>query len=187
VQGLALVDSRDGTFQTLVPGAYRLIYSGDVKIYENLDVLPRAFLVDGWQWQPDINASVTAMANVSFDPAATAILVGEGEPVSASSAAGGRVEVVGYGAERVALRTESNTDALLVLTDAFYPGWQARLNGKAARIYQADGMFRAVFVPAGRHEVVFTYAPELYLVGRRISVLACLLWAVLFVVVLTRR
>ncbi|MEW5989704.1 MAG: hypothetical protein AB1791_24025, partial [Chloroflexota bacterium] len=44
IEGLTLVDSRDGTFQSLVMGDYRLIHSGDVKIYENLDVRPRAFL-----------------------------------------------------------------------------------------------------------------------------------------------
>ena len=47
IAGLALVDRRDGAFQPLTPGNHRLIHSGDVKVYENLDVLPRAFMVSG--------------------------------------------------------------------------------------------------------------------------------------------
>ena len=79
---LTLVDSRDGAFQPLSPAPYRLIHSGDVKIYENRDALPRAFVVADWQWQPDTAAAVTAMSAPGFDPRRTAVLVGDGNTPS---------------------------------------------------------------------------------------------------------
>ena len=41
----------------------------------------------------------------------------------------------------------------------YYPGWIAEIDGKASHILRADVLFRAVEVPAGRHHVVFRYAP----------------------------
>ncbi len=75
LEALTLVDGRDGTFQALVPGAYRLIYSGDVKIYENMDVLPRAFIVHDWQWAPDLTTAVDAMSMPDFDVRNSAVLI----------------------------------------------------------------------------------------------------------------
>ncbi|MGH2390192.1 MAG: YfhO family protein, partial [Chloroflexota bacterium] len=71
----------------------------------------------------------------------------------------------------------------LVLNDAYYPGWQAWLDGKPAPIRRADYLMRAVQVPAGTHRLVFTYAPVSYLAGLVISALsvlaivAVLLWS----------
>lgn len=176
VQGLALVDERDHTFQALVPGNYRLIYSGDVKIYENLDVLPRAFVVDGWTWQPDVDAAVAAMAAPAFDPAHAAVLVGAGEapgvdPVSAT------VTVSHYEPEQVVVQAELAAAGLLLLTDAAYPGWEATVDGVPATLYRADGLFRGVMVPAGAHEVTFTFHSRSYQIGAVVSLAALLLLA----------
>jgi len=185
VRGLALVDGRDGTFQTLVPGAYRLLYSGDVKIYENLDVFPRAFVVPAWRWRQDVVSSVEAMADPGFRPWQEAVIVGEGEPV-AHDLLPARVEVAKYEPEEVVLHAHLEGDGLLVLTDAHYPGWQATLNGETRPVYQVDGLFRGVMAPAGDHEIVFTFESRSYLVGRAVS-LVTLLLIVLYGAVEVRR
>ncbi|MFW6042344.1 MAG: YfhO family protein [Chloroflexota bacterium] len=179
VQGLALVDRRDGSFHSLAPGAYRLLYSGDVKIYENLDVLPRAFLVHRWQWQPDVVTSVAAMSAPGFDPGREAVLVGSGEGVGVDqTGSASEATITRYEAERVEIAVESEADGLLVLTDAHYPGWRATVDGEEAAIQQVDGLFRGVFVPAGSHRVTFTFTSRPFEVGRVLSVLALALWAV---------
>ena len=48
---------------------------------------------------------------------------------------------------------------MLALHDTWYPGWVAEIDGKRAPILRADVLFRGVEVPAGRHRVVFRYAP----------------------------
>lgn len=162
LDALTLVDARDETFQPLTPDPYRLIHSGDVKIYENTAALPRAFVVAGWQWQADGTAVVAAMAAPAFDPARSAVLLGQG--TASAGVGGGVARIVSYKPERVVIHVAGD-GGLLVLSDAFYPGWEATIDGAPAPIHVADRLFRGVFVDAGEHEVVFAYRPRSYRLG----------------------
>lgn len=157
IAGLALVDNRSNAFRQIVPGAYRLAHSGDVKVYENLDVLPRAFLVTGWEYAADVDAAVARMADPAFDPAVTAIVTGAGEAQATRPGAQLAAAVTAYTAERIAISAQTDGDALLVIADAAYPGWQATVNGAPAPIATVNGMFRGVFLPAGSHTVELTF------------------------------
>jgi hypothetical protein len=185
---LSLVDNRDNTFQSLVPGNYRLIHSGDVKIYENLDALPRAYLVDQWQWQPDVATSVTAMQGDDFVVGETAVLIAPAaDPHPESTPApsfNGTVTISQDEPEQLVIRTNSPADSLLILSDAYYPGWQATIDGKATTLYQANAYFRGVLLPAGQHEVVFAFAPESFRNGRLISLISLGAWLFLMAVCL---
>jgi uncharacterized membrane protein YfhO len=69
-----------------------------------------------------------------------------------------------------------------VVTDTFYPGWRALVNDVPAPILRADHAFRGVWLDAGRHRVVFFYAPGSVRVGAIVSLVAtgvvicCLGW-----------
>jgi hypothetical protein len=157
IAALTLVDGRDDTFQPLVLGSFRLIHSGDVKIYENLDVLPRAFVAPEWRVASSTEEALRIMADEAFDPAATAVLTGSGpDPIVG---AGGQAAIIEDRAEQVRIQVTSAAGGLLVLTDADYPGWEASIDGERAPNYTADVLFRGVWVPAGHHEVTFRYAP----------------------------
>ncbi|MFO7539273.1 MAG: YfhO family protein [Chloroflexota bacterium] len=176
VSGLALVDERDETFQTLVPGPFRLIYSGDVKIYEKLDLLPRAVLYADWQVWPDETAVYNALRAPDFDPWQTAVVLAPDPPEPAplpppEPGTGGSAVIRSYEPEQVIIDVESDGPALLFLSDAHYPGWQAAIDGEETPIYRTNGLFRGVVVPAGSHEVVFTYWPVTYQTGRILTML----------------
>lgn len=181
VEGLALVDERDGSFQTLVPGQYRLLLSGDVKLYENLDVMPRAFLVSDWTWAADVEAAVAEMARPEFNPRTTAVLLGQGDAPSTTTTPTGSATITEYRPESITLHTSSPTPALLVLSDTYYPGWQATIDGTPAEILQANALFRGVFVPAGEHEVEFVYRPVGVTAGVILSLVGLVLWVALAV------
>jgi hypothetical protein len=80
--------------------------------------------------------------------------------------------IVTYAPERVEIEARSPEEAILVLTDTDAPGWTASVNGETARIYRANGLFRAVRVPDGVSRVVFRYAPTSLRVGAAISLLS---------------
>ena len=61
-------------------------------------------------------------------------------------------------------------DGYLVLTDAYYPGWVATVDGQPANIERADILFRAVKIPAGQHRVEFRYQPQSFIIGAAISI-----------------
>jgi len=187
VRGASLVDERTRAFQSLVisgRGRFRLVHSGDVKIYENLDALPRAFVVPQMMGVAGDTAALAAMNDPAFDPAKVVVLngtPGAGQIANEPS----KADIVSYEPERVVVETSGGGSGWLVLTDAWYPGWRATVDGVPVETVRADVLFRAVQVPAGRHRVEFTYVPMSLLVGVGISVMAlvgCVIaigWAVM--------
>jgi hypothetical protein len=72
-------------------------------------------------------------------------------------------------AERVVAGVSSDAAGILVLTDLSYPGWRAKIDGRPADLLRADGLFRAVSVPAGEHRVEFRYVPVSFFAGAAVS------------------
>jgi hypothetical protein len=78
-------------------------------------------------------------------------------------------EVTEYRPERVLLTAELTQPGLVVLADASAPGWKATVDGRAAHIYRAHYLLRAVAVPSGKHRIVFTYQAHGLSLGRWVS------------------
>jgi uncharacterized membrane protein YfhO len=81
-------------------------------------------------------------------------------------------EIVSYEAERVEIATDSPREGFVVLSDTYRPGWTAAVDGREAAIWRAQSAFRAVEVPAGKHQVVFRYRPGSLRLGAALSLLA---------------
>ena len=71
----------------------------------------------------------------------------------------------------IIITVEAPTKGWLVLADTWYPGWRAQIDGEQVRIYKANYAFRALEIPPGNHEVVFTYQPVSFYTGVTISLL----------------
>ena len=84
-----------------------------------------------------------------------------------------------YRANRVVVEASSESGGRLVLTDLDYPGWQVEVDGRPEQAERADGMFRAVRLPPGRHTITWTYRPASVLLGAAVSGGALLLLVVL--------
>lgn len=181
VRGLSLVDERSGVFQSLTLGPYRLAHSGDVKIYELLTPLPRAFVVPEAVVITDTFAAGAALAAPTFSPTATLILASPPEaPLTFQpSLVTDQATITDYAPEYV--RVTAKGPGYLVLTDAHYPGWQATLDGALTPILRADLMFRAVALTAGEHVVEFRFAPPSVAIGLWLSGITWAMLAVVFV------
>lgn len=175
LRGLSLVDTRTNTSRQVTlstQGYYRLVHSGDVKIYENLDVLPRAFVVHKAEVIPDAEETIARLREPAFAPAQTVILA-EGKSLSGEGV--GVADIVHYAPEEVIIDATSDTAGYLLLTDTFYPGWEATVDGQRAEILRADVSFRAIRLEPGTHEVVFRYRPVSVRLGAWVSGLGVLL------------
>ncbi len=158
LRGITLVDRRTGTFRNLVADpAYRLVHSGDVKIYENLAALPRAFVVHRAEVMPDDEAALARLADPAFDPGRAVLL--------AAGSGGGRdrpptpATLIGATPERMVVECALDEPGWLLVTDTYYPGWLARVDGAEAPIQRANLAFRAVRLEAGAHQIEFVYQP----------------------------
>lgn len=167
---------------TIEREGYTLAYDGEIRIYRNEEVLPRAFLINRAMVLPDVEERQEALR--TFDPRQVAIL----EETPPEDFAGGgtptfqKVESIDYGANEITITFEAAAPSLLVLGDTYFDGWLAfirpadaadpSLEEKSLHIYRANGNFRAVRVPAGRHVVRFKYSPDEVKFGFYISFLA---------------
>jgi len=150
---------------------FRIAYFSDtVAVWQNLDVMPRAFIVHSAQIADD-HTALARLAEPAF-PADRLVLLAEGNPLATNTAsARDSVEIVDYQAERVQLLVITEQPGYLVLADSWYPGWNATLDGRATPIYRANVLFRAVPLEPGTHTVVFEYRPGSFVIGATISII----------------
>jgi hypothetical protein len=200
VAAATLYDERTGMFTALLPsdrGDFSRVHSGDVKIYANQDLQPRAYLATRTltATAPE-DAAAQLRTQLAANPAGISpgnpegdlITVVEGlpslggeaanEPLSGTPAAA-VAEIIAYAPERVEVRTSSPLPAVLVLADAFYPGWRAVVDGVETPIYAANVLFRGVPLEGGEHTVIFTYEPAGWRLGLALAAGGVLLLLVL--------
>ncbi|MBI3914834.1 MAG: YfhO family protein, partial [Chloroflexi bacterium] len=142
--------------------------SHTVAMWENLTVLPRAFVVHNAEIANDA-AMLTRMQRLDFNARRVALL-SDGASLDGVANARDAVQVVADKHERVVLNVNAESRGYLILADSWYPGWEATMDGKPAPIHRADYIFRAVALEAGEHEVVFEYHPASFAIGAAISV-----------------
>lgn len=178
---LDLVESSDGEKQTwlLAQSGVAVLerYREDMELrFTTQDAAPRA------QWYPcglpaagPEEAMVQLLAQFPDPVPLPSIEPGEAglpnscDPQPAGKKAAGEADIVAASGRRVVIRTEAAGDGWLVLRDTAYPGWEASVDGDEVRTYTANGLFRAVPVPAGAHEVEWVYAPASFSIGLLIS------------------
>jgi hypothetical protein len=155
----------------------RSVYEGpDARIYENPAALPRAFLVGSQRVVNGADAARAAVTAAGFPARSTAVVERpiDGIPSSSGVAAAGRAQITDYQREHVEIKTAAARRSVLVLTDSWFPGWKARVDGKPTPVERVDYVIRGVRVPAGAHTVEFTYEPASWRAGWTVSLLALL-------------
>ena len=95
--------------------------------------------------------------NNSFRPNEKAILVDYDGPILDENG-NGYIESIDLKTNSIEINCFSKGGSLLVLSEIYYkPGWKCKINGEDTKIYQANHVLRSVYVPDGKHEVVFYY------------------------------
>lgn len=134
---------------------------GGPPLYENPHALPRAYRVARAEAEPvDPEQALQRLVDPDFDVHASVLLAPLPPGLAALPAdSGGATTIEVDTPERVVLRTRGDAAGVLVLTDAWYPGWQATLDGAPVPVLRANTAVRAVVVPAGEHVVEMRYRP----------------------------
>lgn len=149
---------------------------GKFNIYEYKDALPRFFMVGDYEVADDRQKILDQIYSDSIDLSKKIILEETPKNFSKNSNAAGKSTLISYKPTEVAIKTSSNFNMLLFISDNFYPGWNALVDGKPSKIYRADYSFRAVVVPAGKHVVRFIYQPLSFVIGAIITLFGLLIF-----------
>jgi hypothetical protein len=166
-----------------------LVYDeGDARIYRNERALPRAFLVDRQRVARTEEQALDAIEMPGVDLRAVVVTerlipgVATGEPEHDKDV--DSAVITSYEPERVVVQAEAARPSILVLTDSYFPGWNAEIDGEPTDIHRVNYLLRGVRVPAGTHQIVFRYQPSSFRWGLVLTLATLLL---LLVAVVTGR
>jgi len=155
---------------------FRQVFANaQVRIYENPQAYPRAYFADTVRGETDPQALLRAVTADGFDGRQLA-LVESAQPPALGTAIGvtnaDTVTITHSSANQIALSTSAAQQRFLVLSEMYFPGWYATVDGVETPIYRTNYLFRGIVAPAGRHTVLFVYRPTSALVGVGISLAA---------------
>lgn len=146
------------------PDQFKRIYQDDkYEVYENLAAFPRAFLVYDYKVVKKPQEIINQMFLKNTDLRKTLVL--EEDPGLKVSSGSGSVEITNYDPNKIELSVKTDQPGLLFLSDNYYHGWKAFVNGKETKVYRADYTFRAIEIPKDSSRVEFKYDPQSFRFG----------------------
>ena len=167
------------------------VYDADVKIYLNQAAFPRAFVVHQAKLVTTGEAAFDLLLSGQVDMRRTVILEGgaarqcrqsERDEPTENNASGSTTthahgaetaQIMRYSPHRIDIQVNLTEPGCLVLSDTYFPGWKAVVNGQETALYQANYILRALSLDSGQHHVSFVYEPFSFWLGQRLS---CLAW-----------
>jgi hypothetical protein len=159
-----------------------MVYNdGAAAVFENTSVLPPAFLVPqhGIEVLKDVESQLAALHDPAFDPQKTVIV--SSRPSSLSSLVppsnpeqGGHnfVQITGTGINDLSFHASTNGPAVLVVSQTFYPGWKAMIDGVTTEVFPVNLTLTGVPLRAGAHDVHLVFDPMSFKAGAALTLLS---------------
>ncbi len=143
---------------------------GDLAVYRNSNFMPRAWVVHEARVASDVANALSQIQSPDFDPFKTVIVLDNEELASVTpygplqemteSTAEGQATFTQVNSNAFRIQVDSSAPGLLVLSELWYPGWQATVNGTSQSVIHANGALRAVPIPAGQSIVELNFRPS---------------------------
>ncbi|MBK7134077.1 MAG: YfhO family protein [Bacteroidales bacterium] len=155
-----------------------LIYSPEAPPMVNKFALGNAWFAE----KPVIveNANMEISSINRFNPAAEAIIDAsfrnqiskQSYPVQESD----KIELVSYQPDELVYKYSAGDEKLVVFSEIYYPaGWKSYIDGKETSYFRTNYVLRGMVVPAGNHEIKFSFRPSSYITGNKVSMASSIL------------
>jgi hypothetical protein len=138
----------------------------------DVDEIALAWLVPQAEAYDSDDAIMAALRDPAWNPEDTVILAGEIAESGERAMTRGEVRLIHDSPTEKRYQVTADGAAYFAISQTWYPGWTARIDGEAAELYRANLAFQAVFVPPGQHEVVLAYRLNRWTIGAAISALS---------------
>lgn len=161
---------------------------GKWKVYENSIYFSRAWLVPQVRVEASDEEVLRQVRQGSFDPSKLALVSDPPEVRFADSEDGhANIRITTYQPNQIELSADTLRGGLLVISEIYYPGWEATLNGETTHIYKVNGMIRGIVVTPGQNRIIMQYRPASVRRGAALSLAAVLAMLILGAVILLRK
>ena len=147
-------------------------------VLESIKTRPRAFMVYDWAIINNQQEILKTLIDPTF-PLFSKILLEEDPGIEKSVDQVKAINYEVYNGQSSQLNVQTPNAGILFISDIWYPGWHAYVDSKEVPILKADYTFRGVAVPSGTHQVRFTYMPDSFVNGRRLTMIFGILLIIL--------
>lgn len=151
-----------------------------IYLYKNLSALPRAYAAGDYKIATTVGQFRENLEDENYDPSKTIILEQDPNFQKTASSDTNTVSIIEDKNTKVTLTANLKSDSLVVLSDSFYPGWQAKVDGQVTKIMAANINSRATVVKKGSHLIEFSYSPDGLKFWSSISIASLILSLVIF-------
>jgi hypothetical protein len=154
-----------------VPGLDVVHDGPDARVYANRGAQPRAVVVGAQRVVAGGDAALAAITAPGFafrEEAVTEAPVA-GVPEDGPAGRAGRARIRRIDPDRLVVDATATRPGMLVVSDAWDPGWTATVDGREIDVERVDYVMRGVPLPAGAHRVEFRYEPWSFEAGRAVS------------------
>jgi hypothetical protein len=159
---------RDNPFELIK--TYQKFY-----LYQNREAMYRAFIVQEALFRGNDSEILSLLKNSSFNWKNAVVIFGKNNSIKYPDA-NSSININEYGPTHIKIHVTTNQPGFLMLTDTYYPGWNAYVNGTHEVIFRANYAFRAIKITPGTHIVEFKYEPTSVYLGGVISLFSLLIF-----------
>ncbi len=145
-------------------------YACPLQVQRVPDPLPAAYVVHAERAGAGPDEVLGVLLDPAFDPR-SAVLLEDARAAAPTGPLADEARVVSRRLATLEVEARLGAPGVLVVLEAFDPGWRASVDGAEAAVLRANGLFRAVRLPAGRHRVLFAYRPRSGAVGAALGLI----------------
>ncbi len=154
---------------------------GQTGYQKNENTNGNAWFIKNFEYVKDENDEILKLKN--FDSKFTVVLNKKYQdelafkPCKDSLSA---IRLTQYHPEKLTYESNNRKSGFAVFSENYYPdGWQASIDGKPAKIYKVNYSLRGLKIPAGQHQIIFSFQPEILKKGGMISLLSFIIFGLL--------
>jgi hypothetical protein len=159
----------------------RVFQQPGVAVFENRTVLPRFFSVPVSRIEviTSMSAQLARLKESTFEPEGSVIFSERPAAIGDSQdQAKTQIDILERWNNGYRIRTDSTAPAVVVVSQMYYPGWKASVDGQPTSVYPVDVALTGFIIPSGIHEVRLYFRPNSFLIGLTISILSLAIAAV---------
>lgn len=155
-----------------------IIHNPQAQPILNTNALGNAWFVNEFSLVNNADEEIAAIAN--FNPAKRAIVDKRFEEeltnLTLKSDSLAYIKLLEYQPNYLKYESQNIDEGLVVFSEIYYPkGWIAEINGKEVSHFRANYVLRAMRLPAGKNIIEFSFKPNVYYFGEKISIASSLI------------